>query len=196
MFFINNLEADIEKEMEKYKTELHEKTAILKTSLSIYAKEQDIAYQRIDSQKADAINQIYKGICEVGRPLSKIIAGSNHVSKYSEDHIEFYETQAEEAHSASCNLLSLLVSYAIYLEEETYQQIADVASESGKVIANFLTVIRQNNHPGLDPDELFDLIEKDRATLKIFEENYINMRYDITKKFRLLLGIEKVSEAK
>ncbi len=75
----------LQKELEKYKSQLQEKATFLKTSLSIYAEEQNVANQRIDQQKASAVQQIYGGICKVSYPGSRIVVGSHFVSSYPED---------------------------------------------------------------------------------------------------------------
>lgn len=187
----------LQKEFEKFKTQLQEKATLLKTSLSIYAEEQNIANQRIDNQKANAIHQIYSGICKVTHPLSRIIAGSHFVSDNAEDHIDFYKGRSEEAHSASMLLSDLLVDHAIYFDEPTYKQIADLHTELSLAIAHFLKVIRKNDYSGVNPDELLDLIEKERSILiKKYQQKFQIMKYKLTKIFRYLLGIEKPNHQK
>ncbi|MCK5120591.1 MAG: hypothetical protein KAQ91_01335 [Methylococcales bacterium] len=105
------------KEFEKYKFQLQEKATLLKTSLSIYAEEQNIANQRIDNQKSGAIHQVYSGICNVARPITRIIAGSPFVSSNDEDHISFYREKAEQAHAASGVLFYWLIMQYILMNQ-------------------------------------------------------------------------------
>lgn len=104
----------LKKESQKYEAKLQEKATFLKTSLSIYAEEQNISNQRIDNQKSNAIHQVYGGIVQVAHPMSKIIAGSPIVSNNHQDNIAFYSEWAEKGHLASSELSALLVNYAIY----------------------------------------------------------------------------------
>ncbi|WP_243373126.1 hypothetical protein [Geotalea sp. SG265] len=182
----------MQKEFEEYKTQLQEKTTLLKTSLSIYAEEQNIANQRIDNQKANAIHQIYSGVVQVARPISRIIAGSHFVSDNKETHINFYNDWAEKGHSASCELASLLVNHAIYFDESTYKQISDFSSVSAFAIADFLKILRQSIAEGVCSDDLLEQIEHGRLTIEKIHANELkNMQYKLTSKFRSLLGIEK-----
>jgi hypothetical protein len=182
----------MQKEFEEYKTQLQEKTTLLKTSLSIYAEEQNIANQRIDNQRANAIHQIYSGIVQVARPLSRIIAGSHFVSDDEETHINFYNEWAEKGHSASSELSSLLVCHAIYFDESTYKQIADFSTISAFAIADFLKILRQNIAEGICPNDFLEKIEHGRVTIEKIHANQLkNMQYKLTSKFRSLLGIEK-----
>mgnify|MGYP000111262607 CR=1 FL=1 len=183
----------LKKELEEFKVQLQEKTSLLKTSLAIYADEQGIANQRIDQQKAIAIERIYGCICKVSYPVSRIISGSNFVSSYPEDHIGFYRDHAESAHSSSGDLSDLLINYAIYFDEPTYKQIADFSTESSFPIARFLRVIRKNDHSGISPEDLLGLIEVEREKItKIYKGSLKNMQYDLIKKFRASLGFEKM----
>lgn len=58
--FVHNA---LQKNMEVFKVQLQEKTEHLKTGLSIYAKEQEVSYQRVDAQRANAIHMVYLTIC-------------------------------------------------------------------------------------------------------------------------------------
>ena len=180
------------KEFEKYKFQLQEKATLLKTSLSIYAEEQNIANQRIDNQKSGAIHQVYSGICNVARPITRIIAGSPFVSSNDEDHISFYREKAEQAHAASGVLSSLLVNHAIYFDEPTYKQIADFSSESAFAVADFLRVIRKNDAALIQTSELLEKIEKEKVNITvIYQERLKTKQYELIKKFRNLLGIAR-----
>ncbi|TOC20168.1 hypothetical protein CGJ89_24310, partial [Vibrio parahaemolyticus] len=63
------------KEMEKYRTELSERTEALKSKLAIFAHEQNIVASRVDSQKAHAIHEVYAAINNMCSPAAKIASG-------------------------------------------------------------------------------------------------------------------------
>jgi hypothetical protein len=182
----------LKKESQKYEALLQEKATFLKTSLSIYAKEQNISNRRIDQQKANAIHQVYSGIVKVARPISRIIAGSPYVTDNQKQHIIYYHELAEEAHTASSELSELLVNHAIYFEESVYKQIADFSNISSHAIANFLRITRENFANCTPPDEIIEKIENHRPIIeKMHREELHHLHYKLIKKFRVLLGIEK-----
>ena len=47
------------KAIERYRSELEQKSATLKTELSIYAHEQNVGLSRLDEQRSKAIQKIY-----------------------------------------------------------------------------------------------------------------------------------------
>ena len=181
----------LKKESQKYEALLQEKATFLKTSLSIYAEEQNISNKRIDHQKANAIHQVYSGIVKVSRPITRIIAGSHHVSGDPKIHVLFYHELAEEGHTASSNLSALLVDHAIYFEEPVYKQIADFSSISANAIAQFLKITRENLAKNTSPSEILKIVEQERPKIhKLHSEELHHMHYRLIKKFRNLLGIE------
>ena len=53
------LDLQVSKAIEKYKSELEQRSAALKTELSIYAHEQNVGLSRLDEQRSKAIQDIY-----------------------------------------------------------------------------------------------------------------------------------------
>ncbi|MCL7487471.1 MAG: hypothetical protein M8357_04760 [Desulfobulbaceae bacterium] len=156
----------LQKELEKYKSQLQEKTTYLKTSLSIYAEEQNIANQRIDNQKAEAIHKIYSSMCDISYPLSRIIAGTPFVTEDDYVHINFYREHAENAHTACSSLSSLLINHAIYFDETTYKQISDYSTEVANIIAKFLKILRQGEAEGvISQEQLISILEEKRIEI-------------------------------
>jgi hypothetical protein len=53
------LDLQVSKAIEKYKSELEQRSSMLKTELSIYAHEQNVGLTRLDEQRSKAIQDIY-----------------------------------------------------------------------------------------------------------------------------------------
>lgn len=184
----------LKKESQKYEAKLQEKAALLKTTLSIYAEEQNISHRRIDHQTANAVHHVYAGITGVSEPISRILAGSHFISDNAKPHIIFYSDWAEKGHKASKALSGSIVSHSIYFDESTYKQIAEYSSVSSDVIASFLKTIRKHLAQNTPSNDLLNIIEEERKVLqKINDEHIRPMHYELIKKFRLILGIEKVN---
>src|SRR3972149_1394659 len=63
----------LSKEIEKYKSQLSEKTEVLKTHLAMFSYEQNVTFSRIDKQRANAISQIFLSMRRWVKPVTQII---------------------------------------------------------------------------------------------------------------------------
>ncbi len=178
------------KELEKYKTELSERTEALKSKLAIFAHEQNIVASRVDSQKAHAIHEVYAAINNMCSPAAKIASGYPVMNSSIEAEIDYYFELSEYCHQASKDLSECLVANAIYFSPETYDQIAVLSSQTMSFNAHFLRPMRK----GLaELTEYQVLINEVREAQKSYEANHrkhITWKVqEIVETFRRELGV-------
>lgn len=182
----------LKKEILKYKSELEEKTSFLKTKLSIYAEEQNIVNQRVDNQKASAIHAVYSDICQMISPITKIVAGSPHVTNDQNVHVDFYFQNSELAHDVSKTLAETIQHGAIYFSAEIYEEIGDLYSTMTNANAHFLRIFRRVPPQYLTTDEQLGNIEEGRKKLgEIFETEIQPLKAQLVQNFRQILQTEK-----
>ena len=182
----------LKKEILKYKSELEEKTVVLKSNLSIFAKEQDVANRRIDSQKSEAIHQVYQLICKTITPITRIIAGSPFVNVDEQVHAKFYLEQSELCHKNAENLMDALYINAIYFKSDIYDKIVQFSHLVMTANAKLLRVMRRVPPEYLTTEEVRREIVQEISNIKeISESNLQQMHQDLLVKFREILGIEK-----
>lgn len=183
------IEHRLAKDMATFKSELTERTESLKTQLSIYAHEQNIVLSRIDSQRADAIRNVYSALVKWSRPVSQILAGSPYVDASEDMDLAFYGKRAEEAHSAGKVLSEILVENAIYFAPEVYERISKTVLTSTTATAHFLRPIRRGEAEEEDLQVLFKQVEQHRVALKkIYVEEILPLHQEVTNEFRALIG--------
>lgn len=182
----------LKKEVLRYKSELEEKTVVLKSNLSIYANEQNIANKRIDSQKSEAIHQIYQLICKTITPISRIIAGSPFVNVDEQVHANFYLEQSELSHKNAQTLMDTLYINAIYFRSDLYDEIAKFSHLVMTANAKLLRVMRRVPPEYLTTKEVWQEIEQERSNIEAISNLKLQqMHQELLAKFRGILGIEK-----
>jgi hypothetical protein len=185
----------LSKDIERFKSELSERTDVLKTQLGIFAHEQNVALSRIDAQRADAIHCIFGCIRRVMNPVGRIVSGTPYVNGTHQQSVDFYTGNAEAAHAASGELCDALSDRAIYFDNDTYKQVAAFAEESANLVANYLRDLRKARAEGEAASKLLGIAEFGRVQLKEGLESQMTPRtQQLTGKFRVLLGIERSSK--
>ncbi|BBA70827.1 hypothetical protein [Geobacter sulfurreducens] len=186
------VEQQLSKDLEKHKTELSQRTESLKTELSIYAHEQNVATSRVDSQRAEAIKNVYSAIRAWVNPTTIIISGSPLVNAAKETEFQFYAETAEEAHAASKRLADVLADHAIYFDEETYRELYEMSIICLEATAYFLRPIRKDIAEGKQAADSLNAIENERKKLsEVWETKLRPVNSIVTTKFRKSLGISR-----
>lgn len=186
------VEQQLSKDLEKHKTELSQRTESLKTELSIYAHEQNVATSRVDSQRAEAIKYVYSAIRAWVNPTTIIISGSPLVNAAKETEFQFYAETAEEAHAASKRLADVLADHAIYFDEETYRELYEMSIICLEATAYFLRPIRKDIAEGKQASDSLNAIENERKKLsEVWETKLRPVNSMVTTKFRKSLGISR-----
>jgi hypothetical protein len=189
------LEQALSKDMEKYRTELTQKTEGLKSQLSIYAHEQNVVASRIDGQRADAIKRVYAAICAWKTATEKLIGDCPIFEpdpEIEETEYTYYLARARESHSAGNALFDLLENQAIYFESALYEKlsvtvhrIADAVFEIVKCVDDGITV-------GMDYEDIVPEAMRQRKQLKTaYDAEFTPLFAEIINEFRRILGSMK-----
>ncbi|MCP5306744.1 MAG: hypothetical protein H6953_14970 [Chromatiaceae bacterium] len=183
------------KELEKYKSQLSAKTETLKSNLAIFAHEQNVATSRADSQKAEAIHNVYAALRGIISPASRISAGCPLVGGDDEDDLNYYHTHAEAAHEGGHQLSITLADNAIYFSGATYTRIAELAAKVHRLNASFLRPIRQGVAEYTDSATLLArVIDEQKAYEEKYDSEILPEMQALTDLFRIELGIEKLNK--
>lgn len=182
------LKQALDKGMEKYKAQLQAEADHHRTNLTIYANEREIAYQRIDTQRAQAIHDVYKCISELTICITQIITGSPDKNASLEKLLEFYGPVVTDLNDQLSLFGDTLRNNAIYFDNKTYVMLHkyfEVAADVGTMFQKiFITV-----GPGNITIELLEIERK--RTKKALEEKLTPIHQKTVDNFRCALGIEK-----
>jgi len=190
------VEQTLSKDLEKHKTELTQRTESLKTQLSIYAHEQNVATSRVDTQRAEAIKKVFAAIRAWVDPTTRIVAGSPHVNATKETEFKFYYDLAEEAHLAGMDLTKVIADHAIYFNEDTYSELYGMALSFIEATAHFLRPLRKGIAEEKPIVESLEDLEGERLKLsKLWETKLRPLNSKMTTTFRYILGISRSSDA-
>lgn len=180
------------KDLERFREELKENTEALKSQLSIYAHEQTVAISRVDTQRSEAIRNIYTCIRNVINPVSSIVAGSPIQNGTPIHSAQYYFTRAQEAQDAIGVLSNKLADFAIYFDNHTYLKImAFVKAAMGTtgVYLDSLSPLVANSEPA---EKVLAIAEQGRPLVKEkFESTMKPATAELIGLFRVQLGIEQ-----
>jgi len=180
---------ELDKSLKIYDTQLTQRTETLKTQLSIYAHEQNIALSRIDTQRAEAIHKVYAALRDLLNPASKVAYGSPLRGAGTEDHVAFYSGLCEVAQDAALAYMEILGNNAIYIDIETYEKLIALATEFAQEIATILTPLRQGAAEEWSVEIILEITEELRAEFASrLDAQILPLVQDITCHFRKLLG--------
>jgi hypothetical protein len=115
--------------LERYKTELEEKSAVLKTHLSIYAHEQSVGISRLDAQRSKAIEVIYAFMNQWNELFEKITRPDEELTSEPEAEFNRYYELAEKLGNCSRRLSVAIHNRAIYFDQTAYARISRYGSE-------------------------------------------------------------------
>lgn len=188
------LDIQVSRVTEKYKADLEQKSAILKTELSIYAHEQNVGISRLDQQRSDAIRAIFGLVTKWHEVYLEII-------KPNEPNIP-PESQAKRY----CDLSKALVKVAeeisvvsrdsaIYFQETSYE----IIGRFGMAAMELSCAFYDNTFGKLDclegsnsVDELLRLIAQERNILaEKSMDGFEQASTLLIHEFRLLMKAER-----
>jgi len=187
----------LSKAIETHKDQLVQKTQVLKTDLSIYAHEQNVGLSRIDTQRSEAILDLWKLFCDWREVFLGITAPNKKLNQnLSTALIDEYQQHARMLMVASDKLSIAVQNYEIIFEKTTYEVIA----KYGLAIANASCIFYDqvgfdddSIKPSKDVEARFNPIKKACDDLKSIwtEKNLDEYRWNLTNEFRLLMKAEK-----
>lgn len=180
------------KDIERYREELKENTEGIKSQLSIYAHEQTVAISRVDTQRSEAIRNVYACIRGVINPVSAIVAGSPIMNGTPAQSAQFYFNHAQEAHRAVGVLTNRLADLAIYFDNNTYKKITTFHKAAMGATGSYLDSLSPLVANGRPADEILAVAEGRLPQIKEqFETAMKPEAAKLTGVFRPPLGIER-----
>jgi uncharacterized protein (DUF2164 family) len=196
----------LNKGMEEFKAQLTEKTEALKHNLSIYAHERNVQATRVDSQKAKAIQSVYRSIVVLLKyadrfsndapdpiPASEVALEEyvGHDSQKASEYT-FYKESAELIRSSSLNLSDTLLDNAIFVDFNTYKMISNMQSRFLSLSSEYLDPIAEEECGRDDIEEIVDdLLEVRKRLAVYYNKELVDVKEEIISTFRSQLGAEQ-----
>ena len=182
----------LSKDLERYREELKENTEVLKSQLSIYAHEQTIAISRVDTQRSEAIRNIYACIRNVINPVSSIVAGSPIQNGTPTDSAQYYFACAQQAQDAIGVLSNKLADSAIYFDNHTYVKIIAFVKAAMGTTGMYLDSMSPLVAKSEPAENVLAIAEQGRPLVKEkFESTMKPAAAELIDIFRVQLGIER-----
>lgn len=187
------LDIQVSRVTEKFKSELEQKSSILKTELSIYAHEQNVGLSRLDQQRSDAVCLIFGQttkwhtiLMEITKPQpkwpNKIL-----VPKYAK-----YASQLMQEAEA---ITVALYSNAIFFSDISHGLIGDFGIQAMELSAGFYDKLHEIVGFPLRSeisDEEFRLVEQERVSLYLkYIGEFDETRKQLILELRVLLKAER-----
>jgi bisphosphoglycerate-dependent phosphoglycerate mutase len=186
----------LSKAIETHKDQLVQKTQVLKTDLSIYAHEQNVGLSRIDSQRSEAILDLWKLFCEWHEVFISIAAPNKKLNQNLSTALIEYQKHARKLVKATVKFSLATRKYAIFFDQNTYQVIAKYGQAITEASFNFYDEVPfddGSNKTSQDVNARFHLIKQARDNLKsILTEKKLNeYSSNLINEFRSLMKAEK-----
>ena len=189
------MDIQVSNAIEKYKSELEQKSATLKTELSIYAHEQNVGLSRLDDQRSQAIiliygsvnkwQEIYFDICQPNEP--KLLEQEHKYDRY----LKLSKNLVNEAEELSI----IARDNIIFFQEDSFEVISKYGKAELDISCAFYdsTFGKFNLTTRPDYGELFPMIKKERSTLRnnVEEKEFKNKKKLLVAEFRKLMKAEK-----
>jgi Sec-independent protein translocase protein TatA len=193
----------LNKGMEEFKAQLTEKTESLKHNLSIYAHERNVQATRVDSQKAKAIQSVYRSIVILLKYADKFSNDAPDPVPAFEEYIghdaqkaseyRFYKENAEFIKSSSLSLSDSLLDNAIFIDFNTYKMIGNMQSSFLSLSSQYLDPITAEECGRDDIEEIVDdLLEIRKRLACYYNEELVDVKEEIILNFRSQLGTEQI----
>lgn len=186
------VEQALSKDIEKYRTELTQKTEALKSQLSIYAHEQNVVASRIDVQRADAIKNVYAALCAWRSPTEQLIGDCPVLDpdpEFEETEFTYYLARARESYSAGMVLITQLENQAIYFDAAFYERLAATIHRITDVVTAIVKCIDDGITVGVDYEDIVPEAMRQREELKAaYVAEFTPLFVEIINEFRRFLG--------
>lgn len=183
------LEQQLSKDIERYKSELKEKTEVLKTGLSIYTHEQNVSLSRIDAQRAEAVAKIYSALRSWINPATMILNGCSVECASEEMHVLYFKQYTKLAYVASKDLGKEVADHAIYFDEDDYKLLIELTESCLNCVSPFLRLIEEGEELGYNSaiiaSALESGMERFRSSAGVILSSYTEQ---LVCRFRKILG--------
>lgn len=188
------LDVLVSRAIEKYKSELEQRTTVLKTELSIYAHEQNIGLSRLDEQRCKSIQEIYGLVMRWHDIYLKICQPNDSHLSDTQMKIKQYHTWATSLVKEAENISVIARNSAIFYQQSSYEIISKFGMSAMELSCNFYdkTFGNVDGSKDLNPDELFPIIENQRKALSdASKEEFTQLEKTLISEFRKLMKAER-----
>jgi hypothetical protein len=188
------IDLQVSRVIQKYKAELQQKSAVLKTELSIYANEQSVGLSRLDEQRSQAIKEIY-AVANKWQELFLEIAQPNPPMKLPPElQLRRYLNLAQNFVKVAEDLSVKSRDNAIFFQRESYEIIARFGMAAMDLSCAFYDQTFGKVDMSKDPsyDDLFPMIEKERIALRDSpKEDFGQLQSLLLAEFRGLMKADR-----
>jgi hypothetical protein len=188
------LDLQVSKAIERYKSELEQRSAALKTELSIYAHEQNVGLSRIDEQRSKAIQEIY-GLAMKWHDIYLQICQPNEPS-WPDPQMKFqkYYTWSTSFVKEAEEIPVKVRDTAIFFQQSSYEIVSKFGMAAMELSCQFYdqTFAKVDMSKDHNFEELFPMIESARKALsEASQEEFSHLREMLVAEFRRLMTAER-----
>jgi hypothetical protein len=178
---------------EKFKAELEQRSAILKTELSIYAHEQNVGISRLDQQRSVAVCAIY-GLVSKWHDILMEMTIPNEPKLSAESLAKRYCYLSKSLVDSAEAISKELYRNAILFQDTSYQHIGKFSIEAMELSCEFYdNTFGKSNYPTEESiNNVLCLIGKERKLLaEKTMEDFDLTRSQLIQELRLLMKAER-----
>ena len=191
------VELTFEKEFEKYKQSLEERTEVLKAHLSIYAHEQNVRISRFDAQRAAAVEKVYLALLEVLEEFGAAISvPGKSLIEANQNVQEVFEAHTNRLSAVIHNYTKAISTNAIYFDANLYGELkhsAEAIMNAFYIFGGITRTSESNKPPVLMPSEIN--YEKMREEFfRISQTELVEIRKNLTSTFRQIMKSESTNK--
>ena len=187
------------KALERYRSELEQKSATLKTELSIYAHEQNVGLSRIDDQRSRAIQEIYGLAMKWHDIYLEICQPSEPSFPKAEMKLQQYYNWSTNLVKAAEDISVKVRDSAIFFQQDSYAVIGKFGMAAMDLSCQFYDNTFGKVNMSKDPeyDVFFPLIEQERKALaSTSQEEFSRLQNLLVAEFRKLMKAEREPRVK
>lgn len=193
------IELQTSKALERYRSELQQRSEALKAELSIYAHEQSVGLSRLDEQRSAAIQRIYGIATQWQDVYLEICKPSLPNFPAAQMGLQHRYNLATKLLSVSEELSVAARDAAILFNEGSYSVIAQFGSKAMDLACGFLDRTFGHVDMAVDPDyeALFETFDQEREILlDDAKGEFAEVQQLLVEEFRVLMNAKRpASEA-
>lgn len=172
----------LEKDKLKYQSEME----AIKSELNKKIHEHNVAISRVDSQRSEAVRELYVSLLEWFEAALKIRAPNNLQDKDLEVAIPAYQSWATELRAESEKIEKLAMLNAIFISDETYEKFSHCGVQASKMSINFSDAVF--NTKSSDPEQILIQIESARKDMEAqYQKDFEPARKALIDEFRSII---------
>lgn len=185
----------VKKALQKYQFELDQKSAALKTELSIYAHEQSVGLTRLDAQRSEAIIEIYALIMHWHEVYLEIFKPVENSFKTPVHKKQQYYNWSKDLVEIADEISKVVTKHAIYFEQASYEKLVKFGQEATNLSCDIYdeTFGKVDISTEVDTPRLFQLLDSVRAAKQNLPPALVESRSILISEFRKLMSAEKMS---